>query len=351
MSRFSRRRGQLSAIVFLCGLIACQPAICAEEKILSLAVNPVDDNYSGAFSLAIEAGVRGQPLIWKWSDLEPSPGKFDLLDAVNSIQFLCKQKSFTVLVNLPVINSTVKEIPADLYRVPFNSSEMAQRFHDLIDGISPLMDPHVKYLVIGNEVDVYLSRNPEEWDAYQKFYEDALDYVHHKIPGILVGVCVTHEGVKGAYSANILSLTRKSDVWVTTCYPFGNNFKPLKPDSVGAILEQMVQFSGNLPVVIQEIGYPSAAFLDSSEKNQADFVSATLRAWGDQGEKIPFLSFWEMYDPSEEEVEQLASYYGLSGSPQFKAYLKSLGFRNSDGSPKPAWSAFIEVSREKGFIR
>ncbi len=351
MSRFSRRWGQSSAVVFLCVWIACRPAICAGEQILSLAVNPVDDNYAGAFNLAIEAGVRGQPLIWKWSDLEPLPGKFHLLDAVNSIQFLCKEKSFTVLVNLPVINSTAKETPADLYRVPFNSPEMTRRFHDLIDGIAPLMDPHVKYLVIGNEVDVYLSRNPEEWNTYREFYEDALDYVHHKIPGIQVGVCVTYEGVKGAYSANILSLTRKSDVWVTTCYPLGNNFKPLEPDSVGAILEQMVRFSGKLPVVIQEIGYPSAALLDSSERSQADFVAATLRVWSDQGGRIPFLSFWEMYDPSDEEVEETASYYGLSGSPRFKAYLKSLGFRNSDGSPKPAWSAFLEGSRERGFIR
>jgi hypothetical protein len=77
--------------------------------------------------------------------------------------------------------------------VPFDSPKMIARFHALIDALAPIIDGHFLYMSIGNEVDVYLA-NKHEWAAYKTFYDDAVVYVHQKLPGIKVGVTVTFDG-------------------------------------------------------------------------------------------------------------------------------------------------------------
>ncbi|MCM8794881.1 MAG: hypothetical protein NC819_03665 [Candidatus Omnitrophica bacterium] len=326
------------------------PPACAEE-ILSVAVNPLTEDYVLPFHQAMEAGCRGQTVTWRWSDLEPDKDQYDLAQAIENVQFLCKEMGFSLLVNLAVIDMSAKQFPRELQPLPFNSKEVILQFHELIDQLALLMDPRVEYIVVGHEVDLYLAAHPQEWNAYMEFYEDASDYIRLKMPGVKVGVCVTSAGAKGADAGHILALNKRSDVWVTTYYPMGERFRPVGTDTVLVDLPEMVRTAGNLPLVIQEIGFPSAVVLESSERAQADFVANTFAAWSAQRDRIPFLSFWIMHDLPEEECRETADSYGMGNDSFFKAFFCSLGLRRSDGSPKPAWSALEEGSRRMGLIR
>ncbi len=346
--KIQMRHNRWLTLSLLLPLLVSAPAAGVEEKILSVATNPIDQDFIAAFDLSAEAGSRGQIQAWKWSDLEPIPGKYDMVSINDAINTLARQRGFILLVTLMAVNTTKKETPSDLKEVPFNDSRMKARFHDLIDAIAPLMDSRVRYIAIGNEADVYLARNPDQWAAYQEFYEDAAEYVRTKIPGVKVGVCVTYSGADGPQREKVQALTTKSDIWVTTYYPLGDDFRPLGPDAVTVAIPEMVRLGEGKPVIIQEIGYPSSPEVGGSEDAQARFVAAALKAWNQAGEKVPFMSFWCLNDLSRSEGEQLAAYYGLGNSAAFKAFLCSLGLRRSDGTPKPAWQALVDGVRSSG---
>ena len=50
---------------------------------------------------------------------------------------------------------------------------MLRRFRVFLDGIGPLLKNRVRYLSIGNESDIYLSLNPQDFAPFQKFLEAA----------------------------------------------------------------------------------------------------------------------------------------------------------------------------------
>ena len=55
--------------------------------------------------------------------------------------------------------------------VPFDDPQMLERFKALIDAILARSTHPIRYLSIGNEVDVYLAAHPQEWAAYTTFYD------------------------------------------------------------------------------------------------------------------------------------------------------------------------------------
>ena len=97
--------------------------------------------------------------------------------------------------------------------------------------------------------------------------------------------------------------------------------------------------------MLQEVGYPSADLLNSSEAEQAQFVHSVFSAWKSAGSAIPFLDFFLLHDLTDDFCSGLESYYGLQ-HPNFHAYLCTLGLRQSDGTPKLAWDAFADEAQQ-----
>ena len=97
--------------------------------------------------------------------------------------------------------------------------------------------------------------------------------------------------------------------------PLGANFRPRDPGSPTADIPRLVAAAAGKPVVLQEVGYPSAALLGSSERAQAEFVARVFGAWRAQGGgRIPFLNC-------------------------------SLGLRQANGTPKAAWRTFADSGK------
>jgi len=111
----------------------------------------------------------------------------------------------------------------------------------------------------------------------------------------------------------------------------------------------MTALASRWPVVLQEVGYPSATVLSSSELNQARFVRSVFRAWNASAARIPFLNYFLLHDLPPQLCGQLAQYYGLPHDRNFQAFLCSLGLRYADGKPKSAWSALVKAAKAAGF--
>lgn len=312
---------------------------------LDPAPGPAD--FLSAFQMAYDAGARGAFSSWTWSSLEPSAGRFDLKKATDDLEFQGRGSNLALLVGIQVLNTTAKETPADLAATPFDAPEMTARFHALVNALLPHIDSHVRYLSIGNEVDVYLAAHPAEWNAYQAFLEDSIAYVHSVAPWIRVGTTVTFGGASGVNRERIATLTKSSDVLIITYYPLGADFAVLPPDSPEADFPKMVAMAGDRPIVLQEVGYPSAEMLSSSEKAQAEFVASVFRAWAAEGRRIPFLNYFLLHDFTSAMCGQMMDYYGLHDA-NFEAYLCSLGLRRANGDPKLAWQTFLDQAKSAG---
>jgi hypothetical protein len=343
-------------VVLVAALASFLTGCPVDHRIVAVYANPpsisppTSQDYLNAAILVYNAGARGTIEQQTWSVLEPSPYQYSLVNLQNELNFYSTEGLTTYLL-IKVIDTVAREVPPDLATVNWDDPQMESRFHSLLDTIRPLLTPQVRYISIGNEVDVYLTNHPLEWVAYQTFYEDALNYIHQTMPGIQVGVTTTFGGASAGAKANVAALNNMSDVWILTYYPLGPGWIPLAPQSPLVDFPSMLALAGTKQIVLQEVGYPSSALLSSSEANQATFVQAVFLAWqqNDAIQRIPFLSFFVLHDLTPSICSELNAYYQLPPDPALQAYLCSLGLRHSDGTIKPGWTSFVGTAAAEGF--
>ena len=258
------------------------------------------------------------------------------------LRYLTRTRGLKVLVGLQVVNTTERETPRDLDGVPFDAPRMKERFRSLVDALRPHLDRNVAYLYIGNELDMYFARQPGSSESYTSFYEDAVAYVHEVLPWITVGVPTTSGGAIRSAVRNDAAHNRVSDVHIHTDYGVHGPCLARPVNAPLADFPRLVRLAHGRPVVFQEVGYPEAPQLGSSEQKQAQFVTSVFDAWRRAGNRIPFLSFYALHDLPQRTCDEIAGYYKRAGSANLKAFLCSLGLRHENGAPKAAWSAFVK---------
>lgn len=323
------------------------------DRVLAMAMNPRQEppatiaDFLAAFDLAHGAGARGNLITFTWSALESDTGRLDISRPRDDVSFNTS-RGMQVFLGIQLINTTAKEVPADLQSTPFDSPRMKARFHTLIDSLAKSVLPKTTYLSIGNEVDTYLATT-NGWTAYADFFADAVAYVHAKAPGVKVGVTTQYTGITGPDRAKIAALNAPSDVAVFTYYALGPNFHPTGPTSARAAFAEMVTAAAGKPVLLQELGYPAAPLLESSESEQAAFFTDAIAAWAAiDAATMPFLSVFLLHDLTPAQCDLLGTYYGFPNSAELEAFLCSLGLRTVNGTPKAAWGAFTRAARDAG---
>ena len=318
----------------------------SSERILSISDNPISvpttttQDFLDGLQLAADAGIRGGLTTKTWSELESTEGSYNIDDLRFGLTFRRNVYDQVLYLGIQPINTNVKDVPADLRDVPFDSPVMRTRFHALLDAVLPLLNENVRYISIGNEVDAYLEQHPDEWATYTAFYEDVVAYLHDKVPTIRVGVTVTFAG-SYVHPKEVAALTSLSDVFILTYYPLEGNFYARSPQSPLTDFPIMLKQAGDKPLLLQEVGYPSADSLRSSEAAQAEFMDAAFAAWDAAGNKIPFLNVFLQHDFPDSLSRSLGAYYGMSTNDNLISFLSTLGLRYADGKPKMAWARFV----------
>ncbi len=219
----------------------------------------------------------------------------------------------------------------------------------MLDAVIGVRIGRVRYLSIGNEVDVYLSQHPAELPSYKAFFRDAAQYARSLDPSLQVGVTARADGALGGAAAIVQELNTLSDVVIFTYYPIefsaGGVVLVRAPSVVASDFARMLGFAGNKPIVFQEVGYPASAVNNSSEALQAQFVHAVFSAWKAADGRIPFLSFFHLHDFTPQLCDILVIRYQLQGAASFREFLCSLGLRQANGTARLGWQALIDESR------
>ena len=318
-------------------------------QVLSVAASPAQNMSAlAALDLVRGAGARGQSIEMHWPDVEPSPLVYDFTTVINQINAIRSQGPFRIHVTLGIINTAMRQVPADLASAPFDSPQMTTRFKSMLTAFLNQVSTEIDSISIGNEVDVYLNAHPTEWVPYANFYGQAVTLVRTYI-SIRVGVTSTYGGAIDAQTGPfIANLNTLSDLVMMNYYPLNINFTPHDPSVVAGDFVKILAASPGKPIFLQEVGYPASTALGSSEQLQAQFVTNVFSEWMKAGDKIQFLNFFLLHDDTPQGCQQIANQIGVT-DPNFVPFFCSLGLRNSDGTDKLGWTTLKMEAQAAGF--
>ncbi|HEX2618755.1 MAG TPA: hypothetical protein VHL11_01375, partial [Phototrophicaceae bacterium] len=227
------------------------------------AARPVLD---AAFNEVYQSGADIYELSIAWSDLEPVPGQIDTAELEQYLTWL-SSLHIHVYLSITTINTVALTLPSDLAVAPdlilladgrhFDDPIIVERFGAVLDAVVPLLAEHGGFfLSVGNEVEGWLDFFPDEIDPFARFVAAARDRVHQIEPGLAVGAALTQGGVV-RQSPVIAPILAVSDAAVFTYYPINDDFTVRDPAVVFDDLKGVIEASGDLPILFQEVGYPS----------------------------------------------------------------------------------------------
>jgi hypothetical protein len=284
-----------------------------------------------AYRLFLRAGANGIEAPQPWSTLEPANGRFALGDVQSIVRGVRPDRAMRIMLIPAAIETTRRAVPHGLRGAAWDGRPMITRYRSLIRHLAPKLSRQVRYVSIANEADVYLSSRPRQLPAFLRFARVEIAELRRLVPWAKVGVTVTYSGLVAGHPRIARRLARLGNATILTYYPLADGYRPRSPRSPRTDLPRMIGLAHGRPVIVQEAGYPSSPHLGSSPAAQSTFVHSVFDAWARAPRRIPFLSFYSLFDlpPSD-----------CTGRSDQTAFLCSLGLRDRHGRPKPAWRAF-----------
>lgn len=298
-------------------------------------------DFMEAINLSTALGSKSFVISKRWNELEPQVDQFEL-DKLRDDLKLGYDRGWDMYLEIQPINTVKREMPAELQTADWTDPRVIVQLDKTLKKLKefPTMGS-VRHLLIGNEVDVYFAAHPDELDDYLMFYESAAELIRKTFPDATPGITVTFDGTRDPVRlAMIQKIIQKVPVVSFTYYPV-LDLVAQPVDQVPAHLDKMIQLAGDKPIILQEVGFPSSPAVQSSEAMQAAFFTTFLTEI-QKRPQFKMASIFLLHDLGENYCNTFDQYYGFSQAStalrqQFHAFLCSLGLRNVDGTPKPAW--------------
>jgi hypothetical protein len=328
--------------------------------LVGLAVNesalaaPGNQGFEDAASLMVASGGNAFLTSATWHDVELTSGQISFqngLDGPVSLIVSAHPEITGVVYVLKMIDSNIRVMPDDLQSLSFDDATVVMRFQNLIDALAA--DPasaRISHILLGNEVDGYLSQHPDEEAAFETLLEAGIDRVHLKLPNAKVATIVTAGGARSS-PALIAALNAHTDFVSYTYYPddgdiLGNAPLQMKPIAeIDADLQFLADSAGAKPFAFTEIGCSSTTAYASSEDLQAQFVTEVFRIFKPSRDlgQVAFMIYQLIYDYAPDLCGPYAAAQGVSPDA-ICPLMNGAGLRNySDGTPKKSWNVFLDA--------
>lgn len=293
-----------------------------------------------------DLGCRAIPFSIKWRDLEPSPGRFDL-DKLKA-EFGWREKfGFVSYLTLQTIDTNQRTVPPDLMSEPWDSSRMFRREVALLRAMAKVLPKTVMAVMLGNEVDAYLIAHRDEAVPYLTFLKAGREAIRSERPAMPVGVTTMFMSLSSD-ARLVEQLQAPMDIVAITYYPLHGLAMVRPPSEVGRDFDEMLAVAGKRPLFLQEAGVPASPAVGSSEELQAEFVNRLFDAMEKHRSRFAAVCYFLEVDFNDKLVDQLVGYYQV-GSPEFRAFLSTLGLKKQDGTPRKGWGVF--KARAKRYAR
>ena len=328
------------------------------SRVLGMDVKEIPSvTYAVAYDQAMTIGVQEVSVSLDWSLLEPSVGSYDnTLTGIIDTFYPIKTGDITLV--LRPLDTPGPSLPAELAGMAYDDPAVIAAFEKFLENLHaqlPTLNASgkLKWINIGNEIDAYLGNDATRWAQWQTFFQAAKTKVRSlwgtgvEVSSIVQFSVLNDTNKKALY----LNLLPDLDNAVLTYYPLNADFTVRPVSTVATDFALMVKEIPGKSILLQECGYPSSLVNNSSEAQQADFISAVFNAW-DNKNRIRLIDLAWQYDVSSTTVDQWVIYFGMTGNPDeaaFRAYLGSLGLGNYDSTEKAAMQRLREELQARGW--
>lgn len=326
----------------LSGTALCLPCLATDWGVLPYPRNPLAGKPSDLVEAIEKVQAISAPVnvtLLGWHDLEPGKETYDIKGRLGGFGYAAKQGMIPYF-GVSVINTVKRDMPDDLLGAAWSDPRIIARFAKMLEVAAKELPRDLPYFVIGNEVDSYFEKHPDEVDSYLAFYSKARSLVKLRYPRAKVGMSVTFEGLRKDKSRGVIARAiQASDAAIFTFYPIFD-LKPTPPAETPALLDQLVAAAQNKDVLLQEVGYSSGKAIGSSEAMQAEFFRLIIPAIKARPQ-IKLASIFALYDFDPKVCDMLTNYYGMNSwfvnGASARGFLCTLGVHDASGRPKPAW--------------
>ena len=317
-------------------LFSITPNVFANQK-------HTPENLLAALGTAERAGMGFLVHNGKWNELEARKGQYNF-EALDFNVATAKSLNIPICYTLRIIETVERAMPDELRKISWSDPRLEGRLLALIQSMAPHFDGQVRWFLLGNEIDGYFIKHPNELADYAQLYRHVTARIKEIAPGIQVGATLQFGGVD-LMDGMMKALTEQFDFICFTYYPFRGDFTMQDPNVVSQNVARMRTAAHGRKMVLQEMGYPSGVKNGSSEEMQSRFVENVFDVLRANNDFVQAGCFWLLADLSDELVDDLARYYGMRNSAVFKSFLQTLGMYDRNGRPKKAWTVYQSKMR------
>jgi hypothetical protein len=304
-------------------------------------------DFDKSFQIAKQAGMDCIPQVFFWTDIEGATG-YDPNNLFDIMNLYYPQNKMAVSLCISPIAAVNRSMPEELKSLSFSDPVLIARFKQLLNELrATTPDVALRYLLIGNEVDLYFATHADEWDNYKVFVSEVRQHAKSLWGNnLLVGAEVTLEGASGKDKQYIEQLNSVTDMVCFTYYPLNADFTMKPVSEVKTDLNKILDIYPTQKLFLEECGYATSSVTESSEEEQAEFISTMFDLWDKHSEQLVYVGFLWLHDLSEQKAELYVDEYGMTAhlhAAKFKEYLRTTGMRTYDGVDK---KGFLELKKQ-----
>jgi hypothetical protein len=294
----------------------------SEKQLVGVSLSPRSFQPADFTDFFAKAKQAGTMVSWAgdWQELSVEGS------GANSVAMLAATYGYTPVLELQFFSQATGKLLQPL------DSTTTQAY--IASAVAAVEKYKLKYLGIGIEVNILAAKSPADFDKFVQLFQDVYAAVKAKSPSTKVFTVFQLEVMKGLNGGlfggvndssksqwALLDHFPQSDILAFTTYPgliYGS------PSDIPTGYYDDIRTHTSKPIAFTEIGWQSSASpagWESSEAEQMDFVNRFFA----QTETVkPGFRIWSFL-------------YDQAAPVPFN----SMGLYRADGSPKPAWDAWI----------
>ncbi len=294
---------------------------------------------AGVLESVLQMGGKFYEFSIPWSMLEPSAEKYDF-SLVTAAVKQAQQLGMPAAMTIKTVDTNSRSIPSDLASKPWDNSSMLTRFRKMLAALGPSLGTTVKWVHLANEVDLYFINRPGEVNGFKTFFQAGRQQLAASAPGISVALIFGYDALRLS-NQTFQQLGSLGDHVGFTFYNL-DGISARSPEQVSVELPAMLRLAGTRPIVLTEVGYPSATAANSSPANQRRFYELLFEQLRKSSGKVIAARIYQMTDMSAATAQSIAGAYGQAANSPFAAYLGSLGLVSATGQTKESYRVLQE---------